>query len=308
MVAERFHSVFADFVLFFGGVYCLKRSIKEIFFTEIDEKLVFDAIQCDNQRIQAKNIVFGHGTISNARFEKATGTDNANKHICGNLSRGIFITDTPIGDENLNSGGGGVIFLKMPSTTSQSSGAFVMQLSHWSGCCPKGYYLIHITCQSSESSPKNDLNQYVEKLFKKYHWQEPDEVVVEESSQTEGSGSTVESKPQMLWSMYFNIPICLKCEYADETPIPGLHLSCGPYFELDYDKSIEDAKNLFTKIYPKEEFLPRAPDPDEIIIGDDDDENIKLDIQEKIADVVEGIENEVQCIQENDLNESKSIE
>lgn len=64
------------------------------------------------------------------------------------------------------------------------------------------------------------------------------------------------------------------------------------------------AKNLFTKIYPTEEFLPRAPDPDEIIIGDDDSENIKLEIQEKIADVVEGIDNEVKCIQENDLNES----
>lgn len=57
-------------------------------------------------------------------------------------------------------------------------------------------------------------------------------------------------------------------------------------------------------MYPTEEFLPRAPDPDEIVMGDDDDESIKLDIQEKIADVVEGIENEVQCIQENDLNES----
>ena len=49
--------------------------------------------------------------------------------------------------------------------------------------------------------------------------------------------------------------------------------------------------------------MPRAPDPEEIIIGDES-ETIKLDIQEKIADVVEGIENEVQCIQENDLNES----
>lgn len=47
----------------------------------------------------------------------------------------------------------------------------------------------------------------------------------------------------MLWSMYFNIPSCLKCEYADETPIPGVHLACGPYFELDYDQSIEDVSS-----------------------------------------------------------------
>lgn len=29
------------------------------------------------------------------------------------------------------------------------------------------------------------------------------------------------------------------------------------------------AKNLFTEIYPDEEFLPRAPDPEEIVIEDD---------------------------------------
>lgn len=96
-----------------------------------------------------------------------------------------------------------------------------------------------MTCQSSEKSPKDDLAPYVERLFKNYHWQEPDEVV---NYETDLKESSVELKPRMLWSMYFNIPICQKCEYADETPIPGLHLSCGPYFELDYDKSIEDVR------------------------------------------------------------------
>ncbi len=131
----------------FGGVYCLKRTITEIYFANNEEKLVFNAIQCDKQKIEAKNIVFGHGSISSARFEKATSTDVSTKEMnsqaakvsCGNLSRGIFITDTPIGDESLNSGGGGVIFLKMPSTNGSGDGAFVMQLSHWSGCCPKGF-------------------------------------------------------------------------------------------------------------------------------------------------------------------------
>lgn len=100
--------------------------------------------------------------------------------------------------------------------------------------------LIHITCQSSSSFAKDDLAEYVEKLYKNHYWQEPDEVVNEASNPTEDSKNPRQSKPRILWSMYFNIPICLKCEYADETPIPGLHLSCGPYFELDYDKSIED--------------------------------------------------------------------
>lgn len=51
--------------------------------------------------------------------------------------------DTPIGDEALNIGGGGVIFLKLPPTVisnsaDKDSGAYVIQLSHYSGTCPKG--------------------------------------------------------------------------------------------------------------------------------------------------------------------------
>lgn len=81
----------------------------------------------------------------------------------------------------------------------------------------------------------------MEKLFKNYLWQEPvDETVADETNSTEGAASTVQSPPRMLWSTYFNIPSCLKCQYADETPIPGLHLACGPHLELDYDKCIAD--------------------------------------------------------------------
>lgn len=51
----------------------------------------------------------------------------------------------PLGDAVLNSGGGGVIFLKMPpptdkdniTTNDDNHGAYVIQLSHYSGACPK---------------------------------------------------------------------------------------------------------------------------------------------------------------------------
>lgn len=33
------------------------------------------------------------------------------------------------------------------------------------------------------------------------------------------------------------------------------------------------AKDIFNRIYPDQEFLPRAPDPEEIIIGDEADDN-----------------------------------
>lgn len=56
---------------------------------------------------------------------------------CGNLSRGIYITNEPISGESLNKGGGGVNFLKIPSANNDG-GAFVIQLSHFSGTVPKG--------------------------------------------------------------------------------------------------------------------------------------------------------------------------
>lgn len=47
-------------------------------------------------------------------------------------------------------------------------------------------------------------------------------------------------------------------------------MACGPMYELDFDESISRARAIFKDIYPDEEFLPRAPDPEEIIIGDED--------------------------------------
>lgn len=148
-----------------------------------------------------------------------------------------------------------------------------------------------------------DLKEYTNQVFKT----------------TDGA----ESEPTtILWSMTFNIPTCTKCDHASETPIAGLHLACGPHFELDYDRSIDEASALFKKIYPNDEFLPRAPDPEEIIIGDEetavdavaddgvtqlpiDTKRLQEIIKENIADFVEQIENEEKCFADNYLNEEK---
>lgn len=46
----------------------------------------------------------------------------------------------------------------------------------------------------------------------------------------------------------------------------------GPTFALDYEHSIEEARSMFQNLYPDEEFLPRAPEPEEIIMdGYDND-------------------------------------
>lgn len=64
--------------------------------------------------------------------------------------------------------------------------------------------------------------------------------------------------------------------------------------ELDYDESIAQARKLYEKMYPDDEFLPKAPEPEEII-GDEDpaDGTVNLGV---LADLVESEE----AVKEND--------
>jgi len=51
------------------------------------------------------------------------------------------------------------------------------------------------------------------------------------------------------------------------TRVSNLYSAAGPEPELDLDTSIARARAIYSSIYPGEEFLPRAPDPEEIILG-----------------------------------------
>lgn len=102
-----------------------------------------------------------------------------------------------------------------------------------------------MTCRARSDAPKSDIEPYEQLLFN--------------DNETH----------DVLWAMYFNIPSCRQCGDAVQLPTNAF-VACGPYFELDYDESICMAKKLFSQIYgADEEFLPRAPDPEEIIIEGD---------------------------------------
>lgn len=214
----------------FGGVYCLKKPFSKI--EEKDEEISFET---ENQVIKAKKLVFGGSNIPEQLLTEGSKPGES----CGSLSRAVFIIEKPLGNEELNSGGGGVNFLKLPG---KNGGAFVLQLSHYSGTCPKGLYLIHLTTKSCKT-PVEDLKPFVEKLFSE--------------------------DQRFIYSAYFTLPSCTTCQ-GKILDSKNISECCGCFFELDYDKSIENAEAVFKKLYPDEEFLPRAPDPDEIIIEDED--------------------------------------
>ena len=51
---------------------------------------------------------------------------------------------------------------------------------------------------------------------------------------------------------------------------PNIWTAAGPAHELDFDIDIEQAKEIYKGMFPGEEFLPRAPDPEEIAFGDEE--------------------------------------
>lgn len=153
----------------FGGIYCLKRPITEIHLNQSLDQ--FHAIKCNDQLIRAKALIisgteinhFAHVlprndddeainsaavaatvTAEAAAPESTTTSSTSNHSQCGKLSRAIFIRTKPLCKESSGSMGGGVEFLKLPpigdefpANGSECTGAFVIQLSHWSGTVPK---------------------------------------------------------------------------------------------------------------------------------------------------------------------------
>lgn len=127
----------------FGGVYCLKKPIDEIHFDpSLDQ---FHAIKCNDQIIKAKSIVLSATQFN--EFAPILSQIDANEtqvpHQCGKMSRAIFILTRPLCKEAMKTAGG-VEFLKLPpigdefaANGNECTGAFVIQLSHWSGTVPK---------------------------------------------------------------------------------------------------------------------------------------------------------------------------
>lgn len=110
--------------------------------------------------------------------------------------------------------------------------------------CPKGLVVAHLSCRNSgQSTAKEDLSSLVDQLYR---------------------------RENQIWVAYFNT-----LDTANETCVPSGEIrnlftmaTPGPY--LDYDFHIDQAKDVFHEMFPGEEFLPRAPDPEEIILDFED--------------------------------------
>ncbi|KAJ8298316.1 hypothetical protein KUTeg_024847 [Tegillarca granosa] len=75
-------------------------------------------------------------------------------------------------------------------------------------------------------------------------------------------------KPNILWSLYYSHAVCEEIEYSEERPDNVIIMS-GPGSEIDMDRPVNEARRIFEKLMPNEDFLPRPPNPEDIIYVDE---------------------------------------
>lgn len=254
----------------FGGLYHLKRAADAIIVDANDEEKCV-GIMSGQQRLETANLVMGVG-YAPPDFVKTAPS--------GGLSRGIFVTDRsmlPADKESLT-------LLQFPPLDGSKEPVTVIEVGHTTNACPKGLYVVHMTCKQ-QTNAHEDLQAVVEHLL---HVEFNDGTVTridtdnqatqtahhhpQEGTSAEGSEGTKASedkpaalKPQVLWSLYFNCPETSECDLSANVP-SNVFLCSGPDLDLDFEFSVKQAKEIFTKMYPENEFLPRAPDPEEIVL------------------------------------------
>ncbi|KAI5702784.1 hypothetical protein M8J75_004113 [Diaphorina citri] len=220
----------------YGGVYHLKRAADGVL---IDQSETCRGIVSTKQRLGTQHLVIG---VPNApsSFLKTIPKKG--------MSRAMFITDRSILPSEKES----LTLLQFPAVNPIT----VIELGPATHACPPGLYVVHMTCKQ-EQTARQDLKSTVDKLLNCSKFDG-----VSKPAATGG-----DTRPQVLYALYFNVPDTSHCDLSSSVP-SNVHLCSGPDLDLDFDFAVNQAKEIFTKMYPGEEFLPRAPDADEIITDD----------------------------------------
>ncbi|CAH2244535.1 jg8450 [Pararge aegeria aegeria] len=97
---------------------------------------------------------------------------------------------------------------------------------------------------------ESDLLPYAERIF----------------DMSGGDQTETSDKPKCLWSLFYNVK---DTSATVRDGVDSVHVCAGPDSGLDFDRAVHQAEEIFKKICPGQEFLPRAPNPEEIVFEDD---------------------------------------
>merc|ERR1719370_471661 len=153
-------------------------------------------------------------------------------------------------------------FLSLPKQKDglRGSAAHLIEVGAGTAACPKGLHLLHASTAGEVDLVTEVKGLVASDLIYSISWQQEEQIT--------SNFSTI---------------------------LSNTFLAAGPRHELDLTLAIEAARSVHKKLYPEEDFLPRAPDPEEILIGGEgeSDEAKRNDTNSKEAESgTEGEENQ----------------
>merc|ERR1719268_684564 len=125
-------------------------------------------------------------------------------------------------------------FLSMPKNQdgSRKSAIHLIEVSSGTAACPKGLHMLHASSAGEVDLVSEVKGLVASDLIYSISWQQEEQITS-----------------------------------SCSTTLTNTFLAAGPRHELDLTLAIEAARSVHKKLYPEEDFLPRAPDPEEILIG-----------------------------------------
>ncbi|CAG9563332.1 unnamed protein product [Danaus chrysippus] len=221
----------------FGGVYCLNRPIDSVETKTGDEGKEIVVIGSKSKNLNCDHLVIG---INECPKDLLSSEPSESSDI----SKAIFITNGTIMPSEKEP----LTLLRFPPLDEGDNPVTVLEVGPATGSCPKGLFAVYFITNKVKDA-ESDLMKYAEKIF-----------------DMTGDQTKAGDKPTCLWSLFYNVK---DVSAGVRDGVETVHVCAGPDAGLDFDRAVIQSEQIFKKICPGEEFLPRAPDPEDIVFEDD---------------------------------------
>ncbi|GFU28549.1 rab proteins geranylgeranyltransferase component A 2 [Nephila pilipes] len=219
----------------YEGMYYLKRKVDGIL-CDHDNKC--HGIVSMGQRISCEYLVM-ESSYAPFDIDAVTSPDR--------ISRAILITDASLYSSEKREN----TLLRLPPSAEVKNPITILELSSKNYVCPEDLYLVYMSCRSWNLTAEEDFRSTVALLF---------------STENPGTSEDKQNqRPNLLWSVFYNQKDTSVMDLKTNVPT-GVFLTSTPDVDLDYEHAVKQAHDIFEAMCPGEEFLPRAPDPEDILI------------------------------------------
>jgi len=163
-----------------------------------------------------------------------------------------------------------ITFLSLPQSNGKPVN--IVEVGPGTAACPKGLHVVHASMEGEG---------------------EPGDIVKDEG---------IIKEDEIVYSLRFS-----QIGSGEVDGLENMWVASGPVAELDFDAAIQQARQIYSGMFPGEEFLPRAPDPEEIVLGEeqevnDADVSATVNENQQTSEEVNDLKNE-----DEDLNQSEDL-